>query len=86
MQFAVIVIAELLPSVDVDDYKTAVIVAVILAFLNAFVKPIMVIFTLPVTVLSFGLFLLVINAVIIFMAGSLVDGFSVDGWISGYYF
>ena len=83
---AVIVIANFMSSVQVDDYKTAIIVAVILSLLNAFVKPIMVIFTFPVTVLTFGLFLLVINAIIIFMAGSLIDGFSVDGWISAIIF
>jgi len=83
---AVIVIANFMSSVQVDNYTTAIIVAVILALLNAFVKPIMVIFTFPVTVLTFGLFLLVINAIIIFMAGSLIDGFSVDGWISAIIF
>ena len=83
---AVLVIANFMSSVQVSDYTTAIIVAVILALLNAFVKPIMVIFTLPVTILSFGLFLLVINAIIIFMADSLIDGFSVDGWISALIF
>ena len=83
---AVLVIANFLPGADVSDYKTAVIVAVILGALNMFVRPILVILTLPVTFLTFGLFLLVINAIIIFMAGSLIDGFSVDGWISAIIF
>ena len=83
---AVVVIAKLMSSVSVDNYTTAIVVAVILGLLNMFVKPILVIFTLPVTIVTFGLFLLIINAIIIFMADSLVDGFSVDGWISALIF
>ncbi len=83
---AVLVIANFLSGVHVSDYTTAVIVAVILGVLNMFVKPILVILTLPVTFVTFGLFLLVINAIIIFMAGSLIDGFSVDGWMSAIIF
>ena len=83
---AVLVIANFIPGVDVSDYKTAIFVAVILGVLNMFVKPVLTILTLPVTFLTFGLFLLVINAIIIFMAGYLIDGFSVDGWISAIIF
>jgi putative membrane protein len=83
---AVVVIAKLMSSVSVDNYTTAIVVAVILGLLNMFVKPILVIFTLPVTIVTFGLFLLIINAIIIFMADSLVDGFSVDGWLSALIF
>jgi putative membrane protein len=76
---AVLVIGNFMDSIYVDDYKTAIIVAVILGLLNMFVKPILVILTLPVTFLTFGLFLLIINAIIILMADSLIDGFSVSG-------
>ncbi len=80
---AVILIAEFLPGVSVESYVTAIIVAVVLALLNLIVKPILVILTLPVTILTLGLFLLVINAVIILMAGSFISGFGVDGfWIA----
>lgn len=77
---AVVVLAKLLPGVDVDGYLTAIIVALVLALLNFIVKPILVLLTLPVTVLTLGLFLLVINAIIIFLADGFVDGFDVDGW------
>jgi putative membrane protein len=70
----------------VDNYTTAIVVAVILGLLNLFVKPLLVIFTLPVTIVTFGLFLLIINAIIILMADSLIDGFYVNGWISALIF
>jgi len=76
---AVIVLAKVLPHVSVDSYVTAIIVAVVLSLLNFIVKPILVILTLPVTIITFGLFLLIINALIILLADKLVDGFAVDG-------
>ena len=76
---AVVVLANILSGVYVDSYVTAVIVAVVLAVLNLFIKPILVILTLPVTVLTLGIFLLFVNAIIILMANSLVPGFTVDG-------
>lgn len=77
----VVVLAWLLPGVTVANYWTAVIVALVLAILNFLVKPILVLLTLPVTILTLGLFLLVINAVIIFIADGFVAGFNVDGWL-----
>lgn len=76
---AVIILAQVLPNVSVDSYFTAVIVAIVLSLLNFIVKPILVILTLPVTILTLGLFLLIINAIIILLADNLIDGFSVDG-------
>ncbi|MCB7482429.1 phage holin family protein [Christiangramia sediminis] len=76
----VVLLAKLLPGVSVDGYLTAIIVAVVLALLNFIVKPILVLLTLPVTVLTLGLFLLIINAIIIFLADGFVSGFDVDGW------
>jgi putative membrane protein len=79
----VFLIAKFLPGVSVASYGTAVIVALVLALLNLIVKPILVILTLPVTILTLGLFLLVINAVIILLADSFISGFGVDGfWIA----
>ncbi|WP_299154537.1 phage holin family protein [uncultured Christiangramia sp.] len=77
---AVVILAKILPGVSVDSYWTAIIVAVVLSLLNFIVKPILVLFTLPVTMLTLGLFLLIINAIIIFMADGFIDGFSVSGW------
>jgi putative membrane protein len=73
----VLLVSYLLPGVKVDSIVTALIVAVILAFMNSIVKPLLVLLTLPVTILTLGLFLLVINAVIILITDRLVDGFSV---------
>lgn len=77
---AVIIVSYLLPGVYIDDFFTAVILALVLAILNALVKPILIIFTIPLTVFTLGLFLLVINAIIILFADSLVSGFYVDGF------
>jgi putative membrane protein len=77
---AVILTSYLLPGVHIRDFLSAVIVAVILAILNGILKPILVILTIPITILTLGLFLLVINAVIILLASSLVPGFYVDGF------
>lgn len=76
----VLLLSNILGGVYVSDFFTAIVVAALLALLNIFVKPILLILTLPVTVLTFGLFLLVINALIILMADGLVDGFRVDGF------
>jgi len=75
---AVIVLAKVLPGIGVDTYTTAIIVAVVLSLLNFIVKPILIILTLPVTILTFGLFLLIINAIIILLADNLIAGFTVD--------
>ncbi|MDX1363168.1 phage holin family protein [Arenibacter latericius] len=75
---AVVILANILPGVGVSSYGTAIIVAIVLGLLNYIVKPILVIFTLPVTILTLGLFLLIINAIIILLADSLVQGFTVD--------
>jgi putative membrane protein len=77
---AVVILAKFLPGVEVEGYLTAIIVAVVLAILNLLVKPILVIFTLPVTILTLGLFLLVINAIIILLADAFVSGFGVSGF------
>jgi len=80
---AVIVASMILPGVKVDNAITAIIVAAVLAFLNAIVKPVLVILTIPITIFTLGIFLLVINALIIMLAAKIVDGFHVDGfWIA----
>ena len=74
----VLLIANFLTGVHVASFTTAIIVAVVLGLLNLFIKPILVILTLPVTVVTLGLFLLVINAVIILLCTNIVGGFAVD--------
>ena len=67
---AVVVLAKILPGVAVEGYFSAIIVAIVIALLRFIVKPILVILTLPVTIITLGLFLLIINAIIILMADS----------------
>lgn len=69
-----------LPGVQIDQFFTALLVAVVLAILNAIVKPILIILTLPITLFTLGLFLFVINALIILIAARFVPGFKVDGF------
>ncbi|AKD04863.1 phage holin family protein [Pontibacter korlensis] len=71
----------ILPGVSIDSFLTALILALVLAVLNAIVRPVLVFLTIPVTILTLGLFLLVINAVIILMADWLIAGFDVAGFI-----
>lgn len=70
----------LLDGVHINAFTTALILALVLAVLNALVKPILVILTLPITILTLGLFLLVINALIIMLGDRFIDGFKVDGF------
>lgn len=80
--FAVMISAWLLPGVEVlnDNFLSAIVIAAVLALLNAVLKPLLVIFTIPITIFSLGLFLLVINAVIILIADRLVGDFVVHGF------
>ena len=79
---AVLISSYILPGVSIEgnNFLTALVVAAVLSFLNAVVKPIMIILTIPVTIFSFGLFLLVINALMILLAAKIVDGFHVEGF------
>jgi len=82
----VLLLAYFLNGVSVDKPTTAIIVAVVLALLNTFLKPILVFFTFPITVFTLGLFLLVINAGMVLLCDKLVDGFDVDGFITALLF
>ncbi|SFE69240.1 putative membrane protein [Chitinophaga sp. CF118] len=77
---AAMVTAYLLPGVRIKDFATAIILALVLSLLNFLIKPILIILTLPVTIITLGLFLFVINAIIILLASKLVSGFKVDGF------
>jgi len=85
---AVLLTAYLLPSsmVEVDGFKTALLVALAMAFLNAVVKPVMIILTIPATIFTLGLFLLVINALVVMIADHFIDGFQVHGFWSALLF
>lgn len=77
---AVLLTSYLLPGVEVKHFGYALLVAAGLSLANTFVKPLLILFTIPVTVFTLGLFLLVINAVIILLVDYFVPGFDVDGF------
>lgn len=70
----------ILSGVRIDSFWAAIVLAIVLAILDAIVKPLLVFLTLPLTLVTLGLFLFVINAVIILLADNLIDGFRVDGF------
>lgn len=70
----------ILKGIKIDNFITAIILAVVLAIFNAFLKPLLIILTLPITIFTLGLFLFVINAGIILLADHLIDGFEVQGF------
>ena len=77
---AVLMTAYILPGVDIESFWVAIVVAAVLTLLNAVLKPLLVVLTIPLTFLTFGLFLLVINGLIILLADGIVPGFDVDGF------
>lgn len=80
MTVAVIVAAYILPGVALSGFGAALLAALVLGLLNALIKPLLLILTLPVNILTLGLFTLVINAAIIMMVSALVPGFKVQGF------
>ena len=78
--FIVVALAHLLPGVAIQNYFTGILVAAVLGLMNLIVRPIIVLFTLPVTIVTLGLFLLAINAFIVLMVDGLIGGFVVDGF------
>ncbi len=77
---AVIIASYILPGIHINDYISALIFAAVLALLNLFLKPVLVILTIPITLVTLGLFLLVINACIILVGDYFVDGLKVDSF------
>jgi putative membrane protein len=76
----VLTLSRFMTGVEVTSIKSALIVAVVLGLLNTFLKPILVFFTFPVTIITLGLFLLVINAIMVILCDRLVDGFAVSSF------
>ena len=86
MGVAVMISAYVIPGVYVDGFLVAVVVAVILALVNLVIKPVVTILTLPINILTLGLFTFIINALMILLVSSIVPGFTVVGWISAILF
>jgi len=83
---AVILVSYFMPGVQVKNITTAIVVAVVLAFLDSIVEPIMIVLTIPVTIFSLGLFLLVINACLVLLADYFVEDFYVKGFFTALFF
>ena len=77
-----LVAAYLVPGITVASIYIAIVTAVILGILNVLVRPILVILTLPITILTLGLFIFVINALLFLFAATFIEGFAVDGFIA----
>lgn len=83
---AVFISAYIIPGVTVDNFYYALLVALVLGFLNTFIRPILLLLTLPVTVVTLGLFTLVINTLLILLTSNLLTGFTVDSFITAFVF
>ncbi|MCP4047939.1 MAG: phage holin family protein [Gammaproteobacteria bacterium] len=77
---SIFAVSYILSGIHVDTFMTALIVAVVMAVLNVTLKPLLFIITIPITVITFGLFLLVLNVLILYAAAYLIDGFQIAGF------
>lgn len=75
-----LVVAKIVSGIEIQDWGAAIFTAIVLGIVNAVVKPILIVLTIPITVLTLGLFLFVINALMLWMAGSLVSGVRIKGF------
>ena len=80
---ALMAVAYLMPGIAVADFVTALLAALVLGLVNAVIRPVLVLLTLPVTLLTLGLFILVINGLLFWLVGSFVSGFHVAGFWPG---
>jgi putative membrane protein len=80
---ALVVVAYVIPGIAVASFTSALIAALILGLVNAVIRPVLVVLTLPVTILTLGLFIFVINALLFWFVGSFVKGFEVQGFLAG---
>lgn len=78
---AIVLSAYLLPGVRVSDFGTALIAAIVLGIVNAVIRPLLLLLTLPINILTLGLFTFVINALLILLVANIVPGFQVDGLV-----
>ena len=83
---AVYITSYILPGLSVDNFFTALIVSLALGIVNTFIKPLLFILTLPVTILTLGLFTFIINALMVYLVATFVPGFHVDNFWSALFF
>lgn len=77
---SLMLVTYLVPGIKVQSFYSALIAALVLGFINSLIKPILILLTLPVNILTLGLFTLVINALLFWLAATIVKGFVVDGF------
>lgn len=82
---ALLAVAYLLPSIQIASFGSAMIAAVLLGLVNAVVRPVLILLTLPATLLTLGLFLFVINGLMFWLAGSMINGFAVESFWSAFF-
>jgi putative membrane protein len=80
---ALVAVAYLMPSIQVASFGAALVAALVLGLVNAVVRPVLVLLTLPVTILTLGLFIFVLNGLLFWMVGTWLEGFEVGGFWSG---
>jgi putative membrane protein len=78
---ALLVVAKLVPGIEASSLVTLFVAALVLGLLNAVVRPVLLVLTFPLTVVTLGLFIFVLNAIVPWLAGALVPGFNVDGFL-----
>lgn len=86
MTLAVLVASELLPGIKVSGLGVAILTAFVISLLNNFLRPVLIVLTLPFTVVTLGLFLLIINGMIIWLTGKIVPGFEVESFGAAFLF
>lgn len=77
---SIFVVSYILSGIEIDTFMTALIVAVVMAVLNVTLKPLLILITIPLTIITFGLFLLVVNVLVLYAADALIDGFHITGF------
>src|SRR4051812_47657077 len=78
---ALVITAYIVPGFHVSDFKTAIFSAIILAIINTFIKPLLVFLTFPLTIITLGLFIFVVNAVVLYLAALVVPGLRIEGFL-----
>ena len=79
-----LIVSKIMESIEIDGLITAVVAAAVIGIINIFLRPILIILTLPINILTLGLFTLVINGLIFYFVGSIVEGFHVTGYLAAF--
>ncbi len=81
---SIIFVSWVVPGIDVENFISAMLVCIIIALINTFIKPLLEIITFPINILTLGLFSLIINALLLMLAGAIAPGFEVEGFLSAF--